>query len=70
MAYRLNSERLRGFDFRLTDRQTDRKTFAILELLSRLKTVDIMNLALKEGGVSDLNHYLKQLGNSEKGEGG
>ena len=24
------------------------------------KTVDIMNLALKEGG-SDLNHYLKQL---------
>ena len=29
-----------------------------------------MNLALKDGGVSDLNHYLKQIWNSEKGEGG
>ena len=37
MADRLDSERLRGFDFRLTDRQTDRQTFAIVESLSRLK---------------------------------
>ena len=34
MADRLDSERLRGF----CDRQTDRRTFAILESLSRLKS--------------------------------
>ena len=34
MADRLDSERLRGF----CDRQTDRRIFAILESLSRLKT--------------------------------
>ena len=41
MADRLDSERLRGFDFRLTDRQTDRQTFAIVESLSRLKTCSL-----------------------------
>ena len=35
MVDRSNSERLRGFDFRRTDRQTDR--FAIVESLLRLK---------------------------------
>ena len=38
MADRLDSERLRGFDYgHQTDRQTDRQTFAIVESLSRLK---------------------------------
>ena len=35
MVNRSNSERLRGFDFRRTDRQTDGRTFAIVESLSR-----------------------------------
>ena len=38
MVNRSNSERLRGFGDRLTDRQTDRRTFAILESLSQLKS--------------------------------
>ena len=29
--------------------------------VQKKKTENIMNLALKEGGVSDLNHYFKQL---------
>ena len=41
MADRLDSERLRGFDFRRTDRQTDEQTFAIVESLLRLKTDDV-----------------------------
>ena len=48
MADRLDFERLRGFDFRLTDRQTDRRTdrqtFAIVESLSRLKTFEVKEL--------------------------
>ena len=32
-------EKLRGFDNRQTDGQTDGRTFTILELLSRLKNV-------------------------------
>ena len=44
MAGRLDFERLRGFCDRQTDRQTDgqtdRRTFAILESLSRLKTIE------------------------------
>ena len=39
LADRLDSERLRGFDFRLTDRQT----FAIVESLSRLKILEFMS---------------------------
>ena len=45
MADSYDSERLMGFDNRQTDRQidrhTDRQTFAILELLSRLKKMMI-----------------------------
>ena len=37
MADGLDSERLRGFDFRRTDRLTNEQTFAIVESLSRLK---------------------------------
>ena len=39
MVDRSNSERLRGFDFGLTDRQTDR--FAIVESLLQLKNKEI-----------------------------
>ena len=42
MADRLDSEKLRGFDFRRTDRLTNEQTFAIVESLLRLKTYNIV----------------------------
>ena len=63
MVNRSDSERLRGFDDRQTDGwmdgrtdgRTDRKTFAILELLWRLKKRNFLGHLLCEGSEEVLN---------------
>ena len=49
-ADRLNSERLRGFDYG----RTDRRTFASLELLSRLKSTEMLTCINKNPAIINL----------------
>ena len=44
MVNRSNSERLRGFCDGLMDRQTDGRTFAILESLLQLKNIGLLKM--------------------------
>ena len=58
MVERSNSEMLRG----VCNRQTDKRTFAILESLSRLKT------KLKKGNTGDKTKYLRSIDDKLAGE--
>ena len=50
--------------------QREKKIFLFLGKPAKKKNSGYNEFGTKGGGVSDLNHYLKQLWNSEKEEGG